>query len=88
MFYLSLVVIVTIPDFPRTGHLWYNLCFDPNGYFHELWYLTIGFLSGMAVILGIRFWWAVTSFLESVERVTVLPNGHLAIVRRKRKERV
>jgi len=85
VFYLCLVLIVTIPDYPRTGQLWYNLTVDPNGYFHELWCLTVGFLSGLAVILVTRFWMGLASFLESIESVLVLPDGRIAFVRKRRK---
>ena len=82
-FYLSLVAIVTVPDFPRTGHLWYNLCMDPNGYFHELWYLTIGYLSGMAVLIVTSAWYHLVSFLHTVRMIGVSPDGSLLFYRAK-----
>jgi hypothetical protein len=85
VFYLCLVVIVTIPDFPRTGPLWYNLCLDPNGYFHELWYLTVGYLSGMAALLVVSAWHAAMTFLETVRWVGVLPDGQPVFYRKKKK---
>ena len=40
--FLALIVRVTIPDYPYDYDLWYSLCIDPNGYWHELFYIVVG----------------------------------------------
>jgi hypothetical protein len=68
-FFSLIVIVVTIPDYPRTGKLWYNLCMDPNGYFHELFYVTVGWLSGLALILLALVFARIRSLLEAIEKI-------------------
>jgi hypothetical protein len=83
--FLFILVYVTIPDYPRSVPFWEGLIWDANGYWHEIWYITGGYLAGLAIILITRFWWALASFLETVRWVGVLPDGHLVFYRKKKK---
>lgn len=39
-----ITVYITIPDYPYDWPLWYSVCMDPNGYWHEVFYIFVGFL--------------------------------------------
>ena len=40
--WLFLVAYVTIPDYPYGVPLWQSLCLDANGYWHEVFYISVG----------------------------------------------
>ena len=42
-------VYVTIPDYPRDASLFEVLAYDPNGWLHELFYVWVFVLSGVAI---------------------------------------
>ena len=66
--YLFLLVYVTIPDYPYDWPLWESLTMDPNGYWHEVWYLTIGWLAGMAWLMVFSLWYHTCLFLNAMKR--------------------
>lgn len=50
---LFLAVYIAIPDYPYQWKLWYSLPMDPNGFWHELWYVEI---IPVAMIVGSMVW--------------------------------
>lgn len=51
--FVSIIVRVSIPDYPYDWPLWYSLCMDPNGYWHEAFYIVVGLLA----LLDLTYWW-------------------------------
>ena len=51
--FAGIIVAVTIPDYPYAYKLWYSLCIDPNGYWHEVFYICVG----LFVLLDLTYWW-------------------------------
>ena len=86
--YLFILAYVTIPDYPYDTPLWQSLTLDANGYWHEIWYLTVGWLSGIAIMLVIRFWSALASILEALDSIVGLPNGNIIVVRKRKRKGV
>ena len=86
--FLCILAVVTIPDAPWNYPFWEGLMKDPTCYYHELWVIVGTWLAGLAIILVTRFWMALASFLESIESLLVLPDGKVAVVRRKKKKGV
>jgi len=81
---LFIAVYVMIPDAPWDYPFWEGLMRDPTCFYHELWVIVGTWLAGLALLLTVRFVMAISAFLETIERVLVLPDGRLAIVRKKR----
>ena len=51
--FAGIITAVTIPDYPYDWPLWESLCFDPNGYWHEVFYICVG----LFVLLDLTYWW-------------------------------
>ena len=86
--WLSLTIRVTIPDYPYGVPLWNSLVLDSNGYWHEVFYISVGWGIGMLSLMLISAWYAVVSFLENIRYVGLLPDGQPVFLRVKRKERL
>lgn len=66
MFYVSILAVVTIPDFPYHTPLWMSLTVDSNGYWHEAFYITVGWLSGCALMALALVYATVRDVLEAL----------------------
>ena len=64
--YAGILVVVTVPDYPRTIPLWQSLTTDPNGYWHEAFYITVGWLSGCALMALALVYATVRDILEAL----------------------
>lgn len=51
--WLFTTIRVAIPDYPYDWPLWYSLTMDPNGFWHEAFYIAVGFL----VMIDITYHW-------------------------------
>jgi len=51
--WLSLTIRVAIPDYPYGTPLWQSLIWDANGFWHEAFYIAVGFL----VLIDITYHW-------------------------------
>ena len=50
---LSTILYVSIPDYPYGVPLWTWMTLDANGYLHEVFYITVGFL----VLIDLTYRW-------------------------------
>ena len=62
--FASIVIIVTLPDYPYGIPLWSSLTLDPNGYWHELFYILVGW--GVSIDLTYR--WEKTEKVYRIRR--------------------
>jgi len=51
--WLGLTVRIAIPDYPYDSPLWYSLCMDPNGFWHEAFYVFVGFVC----LITLTYFW-------------------------------
>lgn len=86
--FLFLMIYVAIPDYPYGVPLWESICLDPNGFWHELYYLAVGWGLGMATLAVYSLWYAAVSFLSEIRWVGVLPDGQPVFLRVKKKKGV
>ena len=49
--YMAIILRVSVPDYPYGVPLWESLTMDPNGYWHEVFYITGGFLAFVATTI-------------------------------------
>jgi hypothetical protein len=68
--WLFLVAYVTIPDYPYGVPLWQSLCLDANGYWHEVFYISVG---AAAFVFSSILWQA----LQTWRNVGILLGGVL-----------
>lgn len=57
--WLFLVAYVTIPDYPYGVPLWQSLVLDANGYWHEVFYISIG---AAALVFSSILWQALQAW--------------------------
>lgn len=69
MFYVSVLAIVTVPDYPYHTPLWQSLTVDATGYWHEAFYITVGWLSGCALVALALVFSRIKMLLEALEKV-------------------
>ena len=59
--WLTTTIYVSIPDYPRDYPLWWSLCMDPNGYWHEVFYIAGTFVS----LITLTYFWELLSMLRN-----------------------
>ena len=63
--WLVTTVRISVPDYPYEWPIWYWYAYDPNGYLHEVWYM-----SGVFVcLITLTYFWQFLPIL--LERKTI-----------------
>lgn len=59
--WLTTTIYVAIPDYPYDYKLWYSICMDPNGFWHEAFYIATMFIA----TITLTYFWELLAVLRS-----------------------